>query len=87
MLTWIFDARDIVLITMSNWGFSPRKSKVYRAVKWSSGMAIKGFAIYIVILQEKGRIIRQITNNRYKQDSGQESYNMFLRRSSIYGEE
>lgn len=70
MITWCFDARDIVLITMRNWGYNPYKSNIYKFIKWASGNAIKGFAIFVVIQQEKGRIIRQITNNRYKQDSG-----------------
>ena len=70
MITWCFDARDVVLISMRNWGYSPNKSNIYKFKKWASGIAIKGFAIFVVIQQEKGRIIRQITNNRYKQDSG-----------------
>jgi hypothetical protein len=70
MITWCFDARDVVLISMRNWGYSPNKSNIYKLTKWASGIAIKGFAIFVVIQQEKGRIIRQITNNRYKQDSG-----------------
>ena len=66
MITWCFDARDIVLITMRNWGYNPYKSNIYKFIKWASGIAIKGFAIFVVIQQEKGRIIRQITDNRYK---------------------
>jgi hypothetical protein len=49
MITWCFDARDIVLITMRNRGYNPYKSNIYKLTKWASGIAIKGFAIFVVI--------------------------------------
>jgi hypothetical protein len=49
MITWCFDARDIVLITLRNRGYNPHKSNIYKFTKWASGIAIKGFAIFVVI--------------------------------------
>lgn len=49
MITWCFDAREVFLITLKNWGYRPNKSKVFKFTKWASGIAIKGFAIFVVI--------------------------------------
>lgn len=49
MITWCFDARDVVLITLRSWGYKPNNSNVYNFTKWASGIAIKGFAIFVVI--------------------------------------
>jgi len=48
---------------------------------------IKFFALFVVVKQERGRIIRWMMNNRYKQDSGLEVYNLFGGRSELIGEE
>ena len=48
---------------------------------------IKFFALFVVVKQERGRIIRWMLNNRYKQDSGLETYNLFGGRSELIGEE
>jgi hypothetical protein len=43
--------------------------------------------LFVVVQQERGRVIRWTLNNHYKQDSGLEAYNMFSGRSEIYGKE
>lgn len=48
---------------------------------------IKFLGLFIVVKQERGRVIRGTLNNHYKQDSGQETYNMFSGRSELYGTE
>ena len=57
------------------------------SIKWASGWGIKVFAIFVVVKQEQGRLIRWICNNRYKYDSGLDSFNLFSGRSEIIGEE
>ena len=48
---------------------------------------IKFFAMYVAVKQERGRLIRWIYNNHYKQDSGQDSYNMFSGRSEVINDQ
>ena len=58
-----------------------KKGWLYYVVRMLSGWSIKFFGLFVVVKQERGRIIRWTLNNRYKQDSGQEAYNMFSGRS------
>lgn len=51
------------------------------------GWMIKFFAMYVAVKQERGRLIRWIYNNHYKQDSGQDSYNMFTGRSEVINDQ
>lgn len=51
------------------------------------GWMIKFFAMYVAVKQERGRLIRWVYNNHYKQDSGLDSYNMFTGRSEIIKEQ
>lgn len=51
------------------------------------GWMIKFFAMYVAVKQERGRLIRWVYNNHYKQDSGLEQYNMFTQRSELIKEQ
>jgi len=72
---------------MKNAGLHKKYKTVYSYFRWATGLAIKSLAIYIVIKQEQGRIIRFILNNNYKMDSGLDVYNMFSGRSMKVGGE
>ena len=84
MITWCFDTREVLveLIKMRK-----GSKEVISWVKWLSGWGIKSFALFVVVKQEQGRLSRWVFNNRYKYDSGLESYNLFSGRSSIIGDE
>jgi hypothetical protein len=87
MITWCFDTRDVFLKTLEINGYHPHKSSFYKNIKWMTGWAVKFFAMFVLIKQERGRLIRWIQNNRYKQDSGLEQYNVFSGRSEMIGVE
>jgi hypothetical protein len=86
MITWCFDTRDVLINWLDLKGFT-RSSKCNRTISWVSGWAIKSFALFVLIKQERGRMIRWMLNNKYKQDSGQEAYNLFSGRSDLIGPE
>jgi len=87
MITWMLDCREVGLKVLQLRGADPRSSLLYRSMAWTSGWLVKGFAIYVMFVQEQGRIVRLITNNHYKNDSSLETYNMFLGRSELVGDE
>ena len=62
-----------------------KQSHIYGLIRVLSGWMIKTFGLFVVVQQERGRVIRWTLNNHYKQDSGQEAYNMFAARSEKYG--
>lgn len=64
-------------------GYHPHKSAVYKNFRFITGWLVKGFALFVVIKQEQGRLKRYIMDNNYKQDSGQEMYNLFSMRSEL----
>ena len=87
MLTWCFDARDVLLRSIRNSNYISPRGFSFRSLRWLTGWGIKFFALFVVVKQEKGRIIRWVLNNRYKMDSGLETYNMFAGRSELIGDE
>lgn len=86
-LTWCFDCRQVLLEWLRLRGLNPATSYVYGSIRFLTGWAIKLFGLFVVVQQERGRVIRWTLNNHYKQDSGLEAYNMFNGRSEIYGTE
>lgn len=65
MITWCFDCRDVLLRFMLIKG-STKKSNKYINFRYISGWMVKFFALFVVVKQEKGRIVRVITQNRFK---------------------
>jgi hypothetical protein len=49
MITWCFDAREVILLTLKNNGYKKKNKYSFNILKWISGIAIKSFAIYIVV--------------------------------------
>jgi hypothetical protein len=86
MITWCFDCASVILegLKISGWATS---SNVYKRSRKFMGWMIKFFAMYVAVKQERGRLIRWIYNNHYKQDSGQDSYNMFTGRSEVINDQ
>lgn len=66
MLTWCFDARDVLLRALKKSKYVNSQGMGFRGFRWLSGFMIKFFALFVVVKQEKGRIIRWVLNNRYK---------------------
>jgi len=66
MITWCFDVRSVILAMLKNAGLKPRKSKRYRCARWITGWMVKFFALFVVVKQERGRLVRWMLNNRYK---------------------
>mmetsp|Transcript_38951 Transcript_38951/g.59218 ORF Transcript_38951/g.59218 Transcript_38951/m.59218 type:complete len:232 (-) Transcript_38951:454-1149(-) len=85
MITWCFDTRDVVLKYLQINTKASKKSIGW--VKWGISWGIKSFALFVVIKQEQGRLVRWIFNNHYKYDSGLDAYNMFSGRSEKVSEE
>lgn len=84
MITWCFDTRDVLLAWLELKRFNKKR---IGTVRWVTGWAVKFFALFVMVKQERGRMIRWIQNNRYKMDSGQEAYNLFNGRSELIGKE
>lgn len=57
MITWCFDTRDVILKSLLLGG-SPSHSSFYKKARFITGALVKFFAMYVVIKQERGRIIR-----------------------------
>lgn len=86
MITWCFDTREVILTFILSKGMK-KSSYSYNFLNWLTGSLIKIGAIYVFIKQERGRLIRWMLNNRYKNDSGLEVYNLFSGRSDKIGAE
>ena len=70
MITWCFDTRDVLIAWLEIKGYDKTHRSTYRNLRWITGWAVKFFALFVMVKQERGRMIRWIMNNRYKQDSG-----------------
>jgi len=64
MVCWCFDCRDVMLEGLKIHGFG--NTDLYRRFKWLTGFLIKYGALYVLVKQERARIIRYIYNNYYK---------------------
>jgi len=64
MVCWCFDCRDVMLEGLKIHGLG--NTDLYRRFKWLSGFLIKYGALYVLVKQERARIIRYIYNNYYK---------------------
>ena len=85
MITWCFDTREVFIAWLELKGYNQGNSRSYRNIRWITGWAVKFFALFVLVKQERGRIVRWMTNNSYKQDSGMEVYNLFNGRSDLIG--
>ena len=85
MITLLFDGRYIILQTLKSHGFDIN-SKVLQFSKAFTGYGIKFFTLYVLWIQEKGRIVRWIYFEQRKYDSGSASYNIFMERHPMIDE-
>ena len=82
MITYLFDARQVFLTVLHINGFKTGFIDIMRTL---TGYAVKFFALYVVFVQEKGRIVRWIYFELRKYDSGIYSYSLFNQRSPLIG--
>ena len=85
-MTFLFDSRHVILTVLQMNGFTKR-SNTYKLLRILTGYAIKLFALQVVFLQEKGRVVRWLYYELRKYDSGIYPYNLFFGRSPLLGNE